>query len=156
MIIINKTFSCYLNVDIDLKKLKNIDYFRPKYKKYKLHCVKYIVSDILIRIYANSQLTITQCKTNKDAYTKIYDLLLILENFNVIQYIPKIVLNPIKTTVRFKIINHKKVFKTYFYRGVIRATFIRVNFNKWANNQIDATYHNFRDFYVGYNLLLKI
>jgi len=153
MTILNKSFSCYLNIEINLKKLTNIEFFRPKYKKYKLYCVKYIVSDILIRIYLNSQITITQCKSHLNARTKIHNLLLLLRNLGVIYYIPKIILKPIKTTLRFEMMNYKNLFKIHFYRGACRAEFKCVNFNKWPNNKIDATYHNFKNFYVGYNLL---
>ncbi len=160
LVIINKNFICNLDIIIDLNNLTNFINFYPKYKKYKLYCVKYQNNGILIKIYLNSYLTIHDCLSYDDAYTKLNNLLLLLQNLNVINNIPKIKLIRTLSNVCFLYSNKIHHDIKSIYKNREKVTFTRsrivIYFNGWNYSKINIKYKNFNEFYKFFMSCIKL
>ncbi len=155
MKVINKNFICNLIVPINLNDITNIVNFYPKYKKYKLYCVKYHHYDILIRIYLNGYITIDKCISHDDAHTKLNNMLLLLQNSNIIDVIPRFKITPKLSNICFfysKEIHNdiKEIYHGYGYSDG-KITFITphitIYYNDWYDYKINVKYIKFKDFY---------
>ncbi len=165
MTIINKNFSGDLNFSINLNNIPNINNFYQKYKKHKPYTVKYIIDKIFIKIYSNGYLVINNCVSLFDAYTKINDLFLLLQNLKVIRDIPIIKLVPKLSCINFDYSNelhYKHIPKTHYElannTSYLRTYYKRYWFNNSSNNnyKINVEYKNFKDFYKFFMLHIKL
>ncbi len=160
----NKNFVGNLSVPISLNNIPDVNDFFFKYKKGKRYIVKYIGFGEFIKIYSNGYLVINNCISLFDAYAKINNLMILLQNLNVMINIPKIKLISKLSHITFRYSsdlhhNIKYIHKNHYKLTNNTSHFQIYYINTWGdskNYKINIIYNNFRDFYKCFVLHIKL
>jgi hypothetical protein len=102
--VVNKSFQLSLNIDIDIDKLITLNNFTYHHKtKRKGVRIRYVDRNIIITLKSNKLLLISGCKSRIEAKQKINEMLSLLYDNNIVDYIPNLnYLEELSTTIEFR------------------------------------------------------